>query len=145
MFCSSCGASIEPGVQFCTKCGAAVGAATPAAPVPQPGVPPQYPATPQPYGAPQYGVTPAPGTELKSKLAAGLLGIFLGWLGIHRFYLGYNNIAIAQLAVGVIGLVLSPFTCGLIIVAAEIWGLIEGIMILTGSISTDGQGRPLRE
>ena len=42
----------------------------------------------------------------KSKLAAGLLGIFLGWLGIHRFYLGYNNIAIAQLCVGVIGVVL---------------------------------------
>ena len=81
----------------------------------------------------------------KSKLAAGLLGIFLGWLGIHRFYLGYTNIAIAQLAVGVIGLILSPFTCGLLLLGASIWGLVDGIMILTGSIRTDGQGRPLRD
>jgi TM2 domain-containing membrane protein YozV len=81
----------------------------------------------------------------KSKLAAGLLGIFLGGFGVHRFYLGFNNIAIAQLAVGVIGLVLLPFTCGLIFMGACIWGLIDGIMILTGSISTDAQGRPLRD
>lgn len=81
----------------------------------------------------------------KSKLAAGLLGIFLGWLGIHRFYLGYNNIAIAQLAVGLIGFFTVWFTCGLILLAAWIWGLIDGIMILTGSIATDAQGKPLRD
>src|SRR5258707_374960 len=32
----------------------------------------------------------------KSKLVAGLLGIFLGGLGVHRFYLGYIGIGIAQ-------------------------------------------------
>ena len=84
----------------------------------------------------------------KSKLTAGLLGIFLGWLGIHRFYLGYQNIAIAQLSVGLIGIVLLPFTCGVsapIVIASEIWGIVDGIMILTGSIATDGQGNPLRD
>ena len=33
------------------------------------------------------------------------------------------------------------FTCGL----SGIWGLIEGIMILTGSINTDANGVPLKE
>jgi TM2 domain-containing membrane protein YozV len=78
---------------------------------------------------------------LKSKLAAGLLGVFVGGLGIHRFYLGYNGIGVAQLILALAGI----FTCGITAIAAAIWGLVEGILILTGSIATDAQGRPLRE
>jgi TM2 domain-containing membrane protein YozV len=80
-------------------------------------------------------------SEYKSKLAAGLLGIFLGGLGIHRFYLGYTGIGIAQLALGLGGFL----TCGITSIASGIWGLIEGIMILTGSINRDAQGLPLRD
>ena len=68
----------------------------------------------------------------KSKMAAGLLGIFLGGWGIHNFYLGYTGKGIAQIFV-------TLFTCGI----GAIWGLIEGIMILTGSINTDAEGNPL--
>ena len=68
----------------------------------------------------------------KSKMAAGFLGIFLGGWGIHNFYLGYTNKGIAQIFV-------TLFTCGF----GAIWGLIEGIMILTGSINTDAEGNPL--
>ena len=68
----------------------------------------------------------------KSKIAAGLLGIFLGGFGVHRFYLGYVGIGVAQIAVTLI-------TCG----AGAIWGFIEGILILTGTIDKDAQGRPL--
>ncbi|MDQ6760418.1 MAG: NINE protein, partial [Acidobacteriota bacterium] len=70
----------------------------------------------------------------KSKLVGGLLGILLGGLGIHRFYLGYTNIGIAQLATDIIGWVLLPFTCGIslvFIMAAHIWGLVDGIRFLT--------------
>ena len=74
----------------------------------------------------------------KSKLAAGLLGIFLGSLGIHNFYLGYTNRALVQLLVTVC-------TCGIGGIAMEIWGLIEGIQILTGSINVDARGIPLSE
>jgi TM2 domain-containing membrane protein YozV len=71
----------------------------------------------------------------KSKLIAGLLGIFIGGLGIHRFYLGYTGIGIAQIAVTLL-------TCG----AGHIWGLIEGILILVGSgITTDAEGQTLKE
>lgn len=60
----------------------------------------------------------------KSKLAAGLLGIFLGALGIHKFYLGYNK-------EGLIMLLVSLLTCGVGATVMEIIGLIEGILYLT--------------
>lgn len=72
--------------------------------------------------------------EQKSKLAAGLLGIFLGGLGIHNFYLGH-------IGRGAIQIVLTFFTCGF----GAVWGLIEGIMILAGAIKTDAKGIPLKD
>lgn len=79
--------------------------------------------------------------EQKSKIAAALLGIFLGSFGIHRFYLGYNDIAIVQLILGLLGFV----TCGITTSIAGIWGFVEGILILTGSLNVDAQGRSLKE
>jgi len=81
----------------------------------------------------------------KSKLAAGLLGIFLGHLGIHNFYLGFTGKAVGQLILSIIGYITLIFFIGWIFVAiAGIWGLIEGIMILAGTIRTDAKGIPLR-
>ncbi len=74
----------------------------------------------------------------KSKLAAGLLGIFLGSLGVHNFYLGYTGKAVAQLLI-------SLLTCGFGSVVSSVWGLIEGILLLTGSITVDGNGLPLKD
>lgn len=74
----------------------------------------------------------------KSKITGGILGIFLGMFGVHNFYLGYTGKAVAQLLLTLLScFMLSPIT--------EIWGLIEGIMILAGSISTDGKGVPLKD
>ena len=70
----------------------------------------------------------------KSKIVAALLGIFLGQWGIHRFYLGYTNIGIIQIAVTIL-------TLGI----GGLWGFIEGILILVGNINTDAQGRPLKD
>ena len=78
---------------------------------------------------------------VKSKLAAGLLGIFLGGLGIHNFYLGYNNKGLTQLLIGIIG----SFCCGLGILVSSVWGIIDAIMIFTGSINQDADGNPLGE
>lgn len=95
--------------------------------------PPPYGGYPPPYPG-QFGVD-AWGRPLsdKSKLVAGLLQIFLGTFGIGRFYLGYNGIAIAQLAV-------SLLTCGI----GAIWPFVDGILILIGKVP-DPSGRPLRE
>lgn len=77
----------------------------------------------------------------KSKIVAGILGIFLGYLGIHNFYLGYKEKAIAQLLLTLVGWI----ACGIGPVAASIWGLIEGILILTGSMDKDADGNPLKD
>jgi TM2 domain-containing membrane protein YozV len=63
---------------------------------------------------------------------AGLLGIFLGGLGIHRFYLGFVGIGIVQIIV-------TLCSCGY----GHIWGLIEGIICLCGGMR-DADGRELR-
>lgn len=71
----------------------------------------------------------------KSKIAAGILGILVGGLGIHRFYLGYVGIGILQIVVTIL-------TCG----AGSLWGFIEGILILCGvTITTDSDGVPLSD
>ncbi len=73
-----------------------------------------------------------PGYQPKQKMVAGLLGIFLGAWGVHSFYLGDSK-------KGVIQIVVSLVTCGI----GGLWGLIEGVMILTGNINTDANGVPL--
>ena len=59
-----------------------------------------------------------PGAE--KKIVAGILGILLGGLGIHKFYLGYTKEGVIQLILG--------FLC-----VGSIIGLIEGIIYLTKS------------
>lgn len=89
----------------------------------QPGQQYQQPA----YGQPMPGVVPA---GSKSKIAAGLLGIFLGALGIHKFYLGYTTAAVIMLVVTLAG---SLLTFGLAAAVMSVIGLIEGIMYLVKS------------
>ena len=76
-----------------------------------------------------------PSVGAKSKVAAGLLGILLGGWGVHRFYLGYIGVGIAQVLVTLL-------TCGI----GALWGFIEGILIICGStITTDANGVPLAD
>jgi TM2 domain-containing membrane protein YozV len=60
------------------------------------------------------------------KIAAGICGILLGALGIHKFILGYTTPGIIMLLVTVLTLGLGGFIMGII-------GLIEGIIYLTKS------------
>jgi TM2 domain-containing membrane protein YozV len=123
VFCRTCGKEIPNFATVCTACGVPTGVLAQQ--------PPQqlqqhfHPATNQP-------VVFDP--NAKSKMAAGLLGVFLGAWGVHRFYLGHVGIGIAQIAVTLV-------TCGV----GGLWGFIEGILVLTGTINTDAEGRPLRD
>lgn len=126
----------------------------PGYPPQQPGYPPQpgYPGAPTGPSGPPPGTPPVdggplsatwlmkeaapPGWQPKQKVVAGILGILLASFGAHSFYLGNTKKGLIQLAV-------SWLTCGL----GSLWGLIEGIMILTGNATTatDAYGYPLTD
>ncbi len=114
-FCPNCGQPVQPNSAVCLNCGVAIGPSAPA------------------------------GAQ-KSKLAAGLFGIFLGAFGVHNFYMGYTTKAVVQLCCTIAGILLSCIGIGvLVVLGIEIWGLVEGIMVLTGHISTDAKGVPLKD
>lgn len=109
-FCTNCGTELNEQQDICLKCGVRV--------------------------TKQSNVNNNP--NAKSKLAGGLLGIFLGALGVHNFYLGYTGKAVGQLLITLL-------SCGILSFVSAIWGLIEGIMILSGSIDKDANGNLLSE
>ena len=164
--CRNCGSMIPSQVKFCPNCGTSVqseinpekevyGQQTPPpqygqnpygqqTPPPQ-GQNPYGQQTPPPYGQNQYG-QPSYYANQKSKIAAGLLGIFLGHLGIHNFYLGFTNRAITQLILSIIGYCTLLIVIGyILLIITGIWGLVEGIKCLTGSIPADAKGVPLKD
>ena len=136
MYCKNCGNPIDDNAAVCVKCGCAKGTGV------------SYchncgqPMAPGAAFCTACGAAPAPvaGPDAKSKLAAGLLGIFLGGLGVHNFYLGYTKKAVIQLLVCLLGscIAVGPAVAG-------VWGLVEGIMILAGKITVDGKGNPLKD
>lgn len=135
MFCKNCGNQMDNLAVVCVKCGVPAGQGNNFCP--NCGAQ----TVPDATACMQCGVAlsqPVPQGTQKSKIVAGLLGIFVGSLGIHNFYLGYKSKAIAQLLITVC-------TCGAGAAVTEIWGLIEGILILVGNINTDADGIPLKD
>ena len=153
MYCKNCGKEIEDGKELCTECEPkeeVVATETPVEAHVEENATIEEVKVEEKVQKEEPKTTTAntTSTELKSKMAAGLLGIFLGQFGVHNFYLGYTNKAIIQVSVSAAGYLLSICTLGLSCFAPlgiSIWGLIEGIMILTGSIDKDGKGNPLKE
>jgi len=84
------------GGNFCPSCGNSGGASSDAAP-------------------------PPPGAPSGKRVTAGVLGILLGGLGVHKFYLGYTT-------AGILTILITIVTCGIV---GPIIGLIEGILYLT--------------
>ncbi len=109
-YCTKCGAINDDMAQYCTNC--------------------QAPLTPVSTGSgyqPMQSVNPGAMTDWKAlgadkKIVAGILGILVGSLGVHKFVLGYTTEGIIQIAISVV-------TCGV----GGIIGIIEGIIYLTKS------------
>lgn len=137
--CSNCGQQNDDATRFCVRCGAAIaapGASGPATPYNAPNVADagaQYPpgnqwATPDPLyrqpGGAQAANWQAMGAD--KKIVAGICGILIGGLGVHKFILGYNT-------EGLIMLLATLLTCGLAGIVTGIIGLVEGIIYITKS------------
>jgi len=89
----------------------------------KPTTPPLIGGTTPPSGA----IPPtAASAKASTKIPAGICGILLGYLGIHKFILGYTG-------AGLIMLLVTVLTCGLAGWVMWIIGLIEGILYLTKS------------
>jgi len=107
-FCFHCGKEVNPGAEICLSCG---------------------------FSQKKKDESKGEGgLGTKSKLTAGLLGIFLGGLGIHNFYLGFTGKGVGKILTSL---------CSLGIIGG-IWGLIEGILILCGKMDKDAQGKKLK-
>jgi len=74
----------------------------------------------------------------KRKYLAIFLAIFLGWLGIHRLYLGYYRIALMQMGLSAI-LINSGFMA-----YAPQWGFIDALLLFSGNLNKDAKGFPLK-
>lgn len=74
-----------------------------------------------------YQISARGGKKQPDKLIAGLLAIFIGALGIHKFYIGYNKSGIVMLLISIFGAIL--FLIPTIIMS--IIAFIEGIIYLT--------------
>ena len=99
MFCQKCGAEVNNDAVVCIKCGCGVS------------------------GKPISGVQ----KEGKDWIEVLLLSVFLGHLGVDRFYLGYTGLGVLKLC--------TLGGCG-------IWWLIDLITIATNKM-VDANGQPL--
>ncbi len=75
----------------------------------------------------------------KSKLAAALLAFLVGFLGIHRFYLGYTGVGFAILGIFIFGYFVCCFIGPSI---ACVIAIIDGVMILVDQLP-DANGQSL--
>lgn len=111
-YCTKCGAINDDTAQFCSNC--------------------QAPLTAVGSGyQPMQSVNPGAMTDWKAmggdkKVLAGILAIVVGALGVHKFVLGYTT-------EGVIMLLVSVLSCGMLAVIPSVIGIVEGIMYLTKS------------
>jgi hypothetical protein len=97
MYCNNCGVEMPDKADVCTRCGVLV------------------------------SKDPPKLAGQKDFLVALLLSIFVGQLGVDRFYLGHIGLGVLKLITG--------GGCG-------IWWLIDVVMIATDSMK-DSEGRPL--
>jgi len=112
-YCTKCGAINDDLAQYCTTCQAPLSSVSNSS-----------------GGGgyqPMQAVHPGAMTDWKAlgadkKITAGICAILVGWLGVHKFILGYTTEGVIQLVLGVL-------TCGL----TNILSIIEGVIYLTKS------------
>ena len=82
----------------------------------------------------------------RSRMAAGLLGVFLGCFGFHNLYLGYIKPGLFKLILSLVLIILGVlFLLPLFFMPLMIcWGMFEGLSILLGRVRVDARGEFLK-
>lgn len=75
---------------------------------------------------------------VKFKYLAAILALLFGWVGLHRFYLGYYRIGLIQIVLTAILL-----RAGFIVFVPQ-WGFVEALLLVSGKFDKDAKGRPLK-
>ena len=132
-YCYNCGKPVMDDDETCLFCGApqaevtgATGATTQQGTYEIPRAANPYQQYQQQKAGVYGGGQAVQGTPTKNKIVAGVLAIIFGWLGIHKFYLGYTSQGIVMLLVSIISF-------GIALPVMELVGIIEGIMYLVKS------------
>ena len=113
-YCTKCGAVNDETAQYCVSCQAAL--------TPVSGYQPMQAVNQNPSGA----ITDWKAQGADKKVLAGVLGIVVGAFGIHKFVLGYTT-------EGIIMLLTTVLTCGILAIVPSVIGIVEGIIYLTKS------------
>ncbi len=116
--CPNCQSQNPGNFQTCTNCGMSLSSFN------------QGPMQP----GPGYGAQTLQGAD--KKIAAGICGILLGGLGIHKFVLGYQQEGLIYLGMFAAAFVIAIITCGIgsvLFLIPSVLGLVEGIIYLTKS------------
>ena len=135
MYCSHCGQQADEGSRFCNHCGRPLWESRLC---PNCGREPEKAARfcnhcgqsmpNQSTGEAAYSSA----SPTKTKVAAGVLAIVVGWLGIHKFYLGYTTQGIILVGAFIASLLLAIIIVGIFgLIAITTITLIEGILYLT--------------
>src|SRR5437588_8343595 len=131
VFCTKCGAQNQDYSLMCAHCQAALPqiAGRPVGTYAQSHYEEPYQSGYQPIQPPTPFYSGPPAQDWKTagadkKIVAGILGIVLGGLGIHKFILGYQK-------EGWIMLLVSVLSCFTLAGVMHVIGIIEGIMYLT--------------
>ena len=103
--CSECGKRISDRAQCCPQC-----------------------------GAPLFAGHATSISGLKRSVAL-VFALFLGILGSHNRYLGYNKKANVELAIGVVSLILFPFGGYVVLLILWLWAIVESL-----ACKVDGDG-----
>lgn len=122
MFCRNCGKAVDDRAVACPSCG-----------VPPRGARKFCDRCGNPTEAAQIlcvkcGASLAPASGGKNKVAAGILAILLGALGIHKFYLGCTGAGVIMLLSSTVG---AFVTCGISPMIVSVIGIVEGVIYLT--------------
>ena len=80
-----------------------------------------------------YLIDSSTATDSKNKITAGLLAIFVGGFGVHKFYLGFTGPGLVFLLINTVGWAVTWLLMGIPNMVLAVIALTEGIIYLTKS------------